>query len=302
MSEARLQSYIQNTAHALLDDGKHLLLFIAQGIASFAWLWPLQGVYFSVANPSLLLSVRPALLKALFSSILIFGALAFFTFLPQMAILVLVSGPFAPILALLLIGAETVLIFSFFARPLLLTSALAHVFDATLRARGQGELVKSGLTRTRSPRAAAQIEGALMKPFQALSSDGLLRYLATLPLNFVPLLGSAAFVLYNGYKSGASWHARYFQLKGWSKAQQQAFVDRRRAEYAAFGTMTLLFTFIPLVGLVFNFTNTVGAAMWAAQLEAQANLIDGAAELQPPEPDSSKKSDNRRNDDTNQES
>lgn len=39
--------------------------------------------------------------------------------------------------------------------------------------------------------------------------------------------------------------------------------------------MTLLFTFIPLVGLVFNFTNTVGAALWAADIEARENLIEG---------------------------
>lgn len=37
---------------------------------------------------------------------------------------------------------------------------------------------------------------------------------------------------------------------------------------------TLLFNFIPVVGLLFSFTNTVGAALWAAQLEAQANVID----------------------------
>ncbi|PCH44745.1 hypothetical protein WOLCODRAFT_43276, partial [Wolfiporia cocos MD-104 SS10] len=169
----------------------------------------------------------------------------------------------APILTLLGISAQTVLIFSFFAYPLLLAPALAHVFDATLRVRGQGELVKSGFTRTRNPGA----EGALLKPFQALSGGGPLRYLVTLSLNFVPLLGIAAFVLHNGYKSGPSWHARYFQLKGCSKAQQQAFVDRRRAEYTAFGIVSLLFSLIPLVGPVFIFTNSVGAAMWASQLE-----------------------------------
>ena len=38
--------------------------------------------------------------------------------------------------------------------------------------------------------------------------------------------------------------------------------------------VTLLFNFVPLVGLLFSFTNTVGAALWAAQLEAPANLID----------------------------
>ena len=41
--------------------------------------------------------------------------------------------------------------------------------------------------------------------------------------------------------------------------------------------MTLLFNFVPLVGLLFTFTNTIGAALWAAQLEAEANIIDRAA-------------------------
>ena len=38
--------------------------------------------------------------------------------------------------------------------------------------------------------------------------------------------------------------------------------------------MTLLLNFVPFVGLLFSFTNTVGAALWAAQLEARANIID----------------------------
>lgn len=36
----------------------------------------------------------------------------------------------------------------------------------------------------------------------------------------------------------------------------------------------LLFNFIPVVGLVFTFTNTVGAALWAANMEARSNIID----------------------------
>lgn len=37
----------------------------------------------------------------------------------------------------------------------------------------------------------------------------------------------------------------------------------------------LLLNTIPLVGLIFTFTSTVGAAMWAADIEARANLIEG---------------------------
>lgn len=36
----------------------------------------------------------------------------------------------------------------------------------------------------------------------------------------------------------------------------------------------LVLSFVPLIGLAFSFTNTVGAAMWAAEIEAQSNIID----------------------------
>lgn len=44
-----------------------------------------------------------------------------------------------------------------------------------------------------------------------------------------------------------------------------------------FGVGALLFSFIPIVGLVFTFTNTVGAALWAAQIEAQQNILEPQA-------------------------
>ncbi|KAI0940898.1 hypothetical protein AcV7_003149 [Taiwanofungus camphoratus] len=267
-------------ANKLQAEVKEILVLAAQGTVSLAWLWPLRGVIFAITHPNVILSVRGALLKSLLSSALIFGVLSFFTYLPQAAFLAALSGPLAPFLALLLVGAESIFLLSFLARPLFLEPALTHVFDATLLVRGQGQLVKDGKTRTKGGSTVASAESALVKPLQAFSKDGILRYLVTLPLNLVPVAGTTLFVLYNGYRGGPAWHARYFQLKGMSKNQRTVFVDRRRAQYAAFGTATLLFNFVPLVGLVFSFTNTIAAAMWAAQLEAQSNLIDSPMQSQ----------------------
>lgn len=38
----------------------------------------------------------------------------------------------------------------------------------------------------------------------------------------------------------------------------------------------LLLNFIPFIGLLFTFTTAVGAALWAADLEARANLIESS--------------------------
>lgn len=159
--------------------------------------------------------------------------LLFFTYIPQTAILAFISGPLAPILAFLLVSAETLFVFAFFARPLFLEPALTHVFDATLSARGQGDLVRVGKTRGRGAGSSA-VEGALVRPLQAFSRDGLVRYVITLPLNLLPVLGTVMFVLYNGYRGGPGWHARYFQLKGFTKTQRKKFVEQRKPEYTAY--------------------------------------------------------------------
>jgi hypothetical protein len=35
---------------------------------------------------------------------------------------------------------------------------------------------------------------------------------------------------------------------------------------------------VPFVGLLFAFTNTAGAALWAAEMEANANVLDAQGE------------------------
>lgn len=138
-----------------------------------------------------------------------------------------------PFVALVVVGAESLLLISLFGRALFLESALTHVFDATLAARGQSQLLRDGKARTQSS-AARNVGSTLVKPLQAFSKDGMLRYILSLPLNFIPAVGTVLFLLYNGYNGGPGWHSRYFQLKGFSKNQRTGFVESRRAEYTAY--------------------------------------------------------------------
>ncbi|TBU34150.1 hypothetical protein BD311DRAFT_711145 [Dichomitus squalens] len=283
--ESRAESSIQHRKHQLASQSHGILEKLQHeaeetgshawaAFSSFSWLWPIRGVVYSITHPQIILSVRHVLLKSLVTSIVLFVVLAFFTFVPQMAILAVFTGPLSPIFALVLVGAESVILISLFARALFLEPALTRVFDATLASQGQTQLVQAAKTRDASS-TARNVGSQLVKPLQALSSDGLIRYALSLPLNFIPVAGTVLFLLYNGHKAGPGWHSRYFDLKGLSKSERAAFVESRRAAYTAFGMMTLLLNFVPLVGLLFSFTNTVGAALWAAELEAKANIIDG---------------------------
>jgi hypothetical protein len=151
-----------------------------------------------LSDPKIFAAVRGALLKTLLLSAAVFIGVAFLTFLPQMAILAFITGPLAPLVAFILVLAETVLLLTLFARQLFLGPALAEVFDATLRAKGQGELVKAGRKRLGQGSDGKELGKALVRPLQGFTFDGILRYIVTLPFNFIPVVGTVFFLLYNG--------------------------------------------------------------------------------------------------------
>lgn len=94
--------------------------------------------------------------------------------------------------------AESVLLLTVFARALFLGPALSEVFDATLRAQGQAQLVATGRRTLGGGGRTGDVGKALVKPLQGFTFDGILRYIVTLPLNFIPVVGTAFFLLYNG--------------------------------------------------------------------------------------------------------
>ena len=83
----------------------------------------------------------------------------------------------------------------------------------------------------------------------------------------IPGVGTALFILLQGRNFGPLAHGRYFQLKNMSKTQQSEWVSVRRAAYTSFGVPAVLLEMVPFVGMAFAFTNTVGAALWAADVE-----------------------------------
>lgn len=188
----------------------------------------------SPADPQIILSVKEAVLKSLITSSIAFILLAVFTFIPQAAFLSLFTGFLGPFLAIILVGAECLVLLTFFTRALFLEPALDHIFDATLHARGQNELVQKGKVKIFATKSKSGVQEAFIRPFQSLSRDGLIKYLVTLPLNLIPGLGTVAFLILNGQRGGPGWHSRYHQLKGLTKQQRIQFIRERQPEYTAY--------------------------------------------------------------------
>ncbi|KAG0299609.1 hypothetical protein BGZ98_009907 [Dissophora globulifera] len=94
-------------------------------------------------------------------------------------------------------------------------------------------------------------------------------WLVTLPLNFVPVAGPIAFCYINGRARSPYVHRRYFDMKEMTLQERDEWIKVRKSQYTTFGVIAQGLELIPFLGILFGFTNTIGAALWAADLERQ---------------------------------
>lgn len=158
----------------------------------------------------------------------------FFTYVPQMAIMAFTSGPLAAISAGILVLSESSAITNLLSRAFLVEDALIDTFDGTLVARDQEPLVAHG--RQIKPRsggrdAMARLGKIFTRPLARLNPRALLRSLLYLPLNLIPVVGTVLYIFMQGKKAGPGFHARYFQLKGWTSVEQEEWVANNRGSY-----------------------------------------------------------------------
>ena len=112
--------------------------------------------------------------------------------------------------------------------------------------------------------------------------------------NAIVQVGTALFFLYNGARSGPSYHARYFELKSLQSRNipaypdgasvtvaafdKEKFVHEHRGSYSAFGVVAMGLTVLIPGGVIFSMCgNQVGAALWAAEME-KADQLEKKAE------------------------
>lgn len=110
----------------------------------------------------------------------------FFTYLPQLGVLVFVNGPVAPFTTALLVLNESSTIVSIISRNWLLQDALLDTFDGTLVAKGTTNLVSEGRQLKAGGDPIEKLGRILKSPFERFSPKALVRYVMYLPLNFIP--------------------------------------------------------------------------------------------------------------------
>lgn len=243
---------------------------------SGAYLYPFYGIVYFVQHPRLVDALKPLIVRSLSISMITIAVMFTFTYLPQVGVLALISGPLAFVAAVPLVLAEAYFVILFLHRTFLTPAVSERIFDAVLLQKGHDDLVAHGRALNKKS-GSVELGKSLLSPVtKKFSAEGLVRYLITLPLNLIPGVGTAIFLLLNGRKAGPAAHNRYFQLKQFDKKAKQQFIEQRSGAYTSFGAASILLGLIPLFGPATAFTSAAGAALWAADLEKRSQKSSGA--------------------------
>lgn len=114
-------------------------------------------------------------------------------------------------------------------------------FDGVLVSKNSIDLVSGGreVKRGSGKDPIAKLGKLGKKSFAKVTPKALIRYLMYLPLNFIPVVGTAVFVVLQGRRVGPAAHTRYFQLKGWNNSQKEEHVEKHKAAYTRLATPPL---------------------------------------------------------------
>lgn len=258
------KSEVKNQAAKATEIGKDAIL-------SHAYLYPLQGIYYALTHESVRGPIKAQVIPRLILSAITLIVLFATVYVPQSLAMALFSGPLAFISAIPLVLSESNVLVSILS-SLLLSDKKDLLFDTVLLDFGLDNLVSNArqLQKGKSGKFTA-MANKLSSPLQKFSPEAVIKYLVSIPLNMVPAIGTILFVTLNGRRAGPRFLARYFQLKGYSGQQKDQQVQEKTGSLTAFGIVTVLLGLVPVVSQVFEFTNVIGAALMAADLEKREN-------------------------------
>lgn len=238
-----------------------------------SWTYPLRGILYFTTHPRLWLTVFCGILLALAFSITSTVLLFVFALRPQAEGLASTALPewlawiMAVILVLVEIFASSIL-FVAIALPVLADELFDLVFVAAGVPAGEGSCARGcwmGLAH-----AGVWVAYLVFARLAIL--------IITAPLHLLPVVGTVLFLFINGYFAAWNQHLHWFDLRDCGFSSGKQFVRNNRGAYASCGAIMVLLEMIPGIGILFMFTNIVGAALWAIDLEQGGVHLGSAGE------------------------
>lgn len=223
--------------------------------------YAVQGMLYFLAHPRLwLTSICPILMTIVVAAVSVIVLFAGGLY-PQAELLESAGLPtgLAWLVAVIMVIVEIFLITLIYSLAVV-GCFMDKIFEQVLTNRGYGELVENEKKHSSCGRAC----GACCRVSLWLR---VVMLVVTLPLNLIPIVGTIAWVWLNGTILAWEYHLYYFELRNLSYAQQKQFVAERKSQYLSFGMQAMFLEMVPFLGSLFLFTNAIGAALFAADLE-----------------------------------
>ncbi|KAI9209205.1 etoposide-induced protein 2.4-domain-containing protein [Polychytrium aggregatum] len=225
--------------------------------------YPIMGITYLLAHPSLWLKVICGALVLFAISIGLYIVAFVSILVPQAHGLErVVPGWLAWIISVILCLIEAALL-------VLIVVALAYpcyldtLFQKVLELEKQDEFIAE--TKHNGDNCA---RGCGRDLGMALFS--LLITILTSPLNVIPVLGTVIWVYVNAYFTGWGFLGFYFGRKAFTFSQARAFCRSRSGQVTSFGAVCFALHLVPGFNALFTFTNIIGVALWACDLETKA--------------------------------
>ncbi|KAF1947217.1 hypothetical protein EJ02DRAFT_417810 [Clathrospora elynae] len=274
MSESRMRvtDKVKEVAREDFDLAKKLT---QDAIRSAAYLYPFKGIVYFFNHRTLWKPLAEKLVPTMSLGLGVTVAMFAVTYVPQAALLSIFNGPLAIFTTILLVLSEASTLFSVLSKNFIISDTLTDTFDGTLLSRNMTSLVSTERQVKSGSDPIGKLGKLVTKPFAKFAPSAIIRYFIYLPLNFIPVFGTVLFVFLQGRRFGPTAHARYFQLKQMKKQQKEEFIEKHKAAYTSFGVPAVLLELVPVLGILFSFTNTVGAALWAADMEEGSESQSG---------------------------
>ncbi|RUP51324.1 hypothetical protein BC936DRAFT_148770 [Jimgerdemannia flammicorona] len=246
--------------------------------------YPLAGAVYFVAHPQLWCTTLCPFFLTLVTGITSLILFLVFALPAQAHALIGAHCPawLAWIVAVIFSLLESV-IFSLIIFAILLPIFQDALFDATLKARGLHRVFEN---RKRPNDFILCCRGTSAGLFFVwfLMLAQILALIITAPLHLLPVIGTVISCYIIGWV--ATWGAMIhydLEFRSFTVSQSRRYAWEHRSAYMAFGGVALALELIPLAGLIFMWTNVVGAALWVAdQIEDEERRRGTSAVLGSP--------------------
>ena len=261
-------------------------------------LYPIRGLLYFLYHPTLFKSCVDLIIKLLLISVAAFTVLVLTTYHLQFLVLSQLFGSGflgrSAVLAALLAEATIPV---YFLSERLTRAVRNRLFDTVLKQQGVSHLEALSAKEKSSVKTlnaqdteweqakskkwgfiwsiCTYIAAAVLQPSATESSwRQYVRMACTLPINSLFPIGPLIYAYLNGFGGAASLMDYYLQQKSVkSAADREAVYQANRQQFRMFGAVVFLLDLLPIANWLFLFTNTVGAALWAADMEKQGMLV-----------------------------